>query len=399
MQAHSSEPAFAGMPGTPAGSAARAVSARRKQVEQEARSSSARQAADVGAVQARRPYSRPRGAAGGALLRARPLTARDSGHDGMQGASRPGRANRGGRPTSAGPSTPTSEVHAPAPVEEAELEELRLASFQQEFQHVLELVRLKAPQRFTHVREVLRIVDGDYDGFITRPEMQYFFRSFGIHEGVSDHFFDRLAGGSGRASYAAFVAHVGPYLELPGSEAVTNNVGRCAGIPAVRPRQRPVSRDGGEIEQRVYDKYAYWCEVESEHLKEGLMEQARREARTPSQDRVRAVQQCRRDIAQMGLRTPVSRPSSATRGRASSDSRPSSAAGGRASGARRPMGITSTSQGLLSVGQAAPSPPPPQQRRRSDPDALACGKGPAADSAVHRGGLPVARPVSRAEPE
>jgi Ca2+-binding EF-hand superfamily protein len=293
---------------------------------------------------------------------------------------------------------PTSSAPAGAHEEEDELEELRLASFQQEFQHVLELVRLKAPQRFSHVREVLRIVDGDYDGFITRQEMQYFFRSFGIHEGVSDHFFDRLGGGSGRASYAAFVAQVGPYLELPGSEAVTQHVGRCAGIRAARPPSlhasaglRPASREGaGENEQRVYDKYAYWCEVESENLKEGLMEVARREARTPSQDRVRAVQDCRRTIAQMGLRNPDSRPSSATRGRASSDSRPSSAAG-RASGARRPMGITSTSHAPLSVGQAQQL---CAETMRGGPGPKEPDRQPAADSAVRRGGLPVARPLN-----
>lgn len=103
-----------------------------------------------------------------------------------------------------------------------------------EFHYLLEEVREKAPQRFDHVREALRIVDGDYDGSITRSELQHFFRCFGIDELRADKFFDRMAvGGPGGVNYHAFVQVVAPFLDLPGVEAFKQ-------LPA-RPQSRPQS--------------------------------------------------------------------------------------------------------------------------------------------------------------
>merc|ERR1712232_28940 len=90
-----------------------------------------------------------------------------------------------------------------------------------EFQQALEIVREKAPQRFCHANEVLRMVDCDYDGRITRNELRHFFRAFGVSEEVADKFFKRLAiGNSSQVSHSDFVKLIGPYLELPGIGAV-----------------------------------------------------------------------------------------------------------------------------------------------------------------------------------
>jgi Ca2+-binding EF-hand superfamily protein len=91
-----------------------------------------------------------------------------------------------------------------------------------EFWPILNMVHEKAPQRFSHVREALRIVDVDYDGCITRGEMQNFFRAFGVGEKEADKFYEKLArGGPGGANYHSFVQIVGPYLDLPGMVTAT----------------------------------------------------------------------------------------------------------------------------------------------------------------------------------
>lgn len=97
------------------------------------------------------------------------------------------------------------------------------AKISNEFHEMLETVKEKAPQKFSHVREALRIVDVDYDGSITRSEMQNFFRAFGIDEMSSDRFFNKMAtGGPGGVNYHTFVQVVGPFLDLPGVVAATN---------------------------------------------------------------------------------------------------------------------------------------------------------------------------------
>jgi len=92
-----------------------------------------------------------------------------------------------------------------------------VARVSKEFWPILNMVHEKASQRFSHIREALRIVDADYDGCITRGEMQNFFRAFGVGEKESDRFYEALAGGGpGGANYHSFVQVVGPYLDLAG---------------------------------------------------------------------------------------------------------------------------------------------------------------------------------------
>lgn len=108
-----------------------------------------------------------------------------------------------------------------------------VAKIANEFHYTLEEVRVKAPQKFSHVREALRIVDTDYDGCITQTEMRDFFRTFAIDEGVADRFFNRLAkGGPGGANYHTFVQIVAPFMDLPGVVAHS------------KPPSRPQSADG-----------------------------------------------------------------------------------------------------------------------------------------------------------
>merc|ERR1712048_612175 len=84
-----------------------------------------------------------------------------------------------------------------------------------EFQKAFEQVRKKAPQRFSHAREALRILDVDYDGRIERGEMTQFFLAFGVLPETSNKIFDRMALND-TAEYRSFVNLVGAYLDLPG---------------------------------------------------------------------------------------------------------------------------------------------------------------------------------------
>lgn len=127
-------------------------------------------------------------------------------------------------------STAGSMPGSPAPL----LNAVSVAKIANDFHYMLEQVREKAPQKFSHVREALRLVDGDYDGCITQGEMRHFFRAFSIDEMVADKFFFTLAkGGPGGANYNTFVQVVGPFLDLPGVVAHTAS--------AVQPQSRPQS--------------------------------------------------------------------------------------------------------------------------------------------------------------
>jgi len=124
------------------------------------------------------------------------------------------------------------------------------AKMVKEFRAMFEEVRAKAPQKFSHVREALRIVDVDYDGSITRNEMQHFFRAFGIDEMASDKLFNKMEkGGPGGANYHTFVQIVGPFLELPGVVAATQPPSRPQSARS-RPgsaRSRPQSADRASL--------------------------------------------------------------------------------------------------------------------------------------------------------
>lgn len=92
-----------------------------------------------------------------------------------------------------------------------------LPGLEREFRAELEIITHKAPMRFSHAREVLRYVDTDYDGQITREELRHFFRAFELSSDAADRLFERL-GGSGNvgANYHTFVQLVGPCIDLPG---------------------------------------------------------------------------------------------------------------------------------------------------------------------------------------
>lgn len=145
-----------------------------------------------------------------------------------------------------------------------------------EMKPVLELLQRKAPQRFSHIREPLRIVGMTHDGTITKGEMQNFFRAFGVTEDVAGQFFRGLAGSASVVSYKSFVKHVCPYLQLPGVEAIMQSANL-----------------GGLARPPVYNHVWY--------NREG--------SPTPSE-----VQKCRRSAEHLGLRKPelTPRPPSAS---------------------------------------------------------------------------------------
>lgn len=152
-----------------------------------------------------------------------------------------------------GSSTPGS----PAAALNAAAVDLQCAKIANQFHEVLEQVREKAPQRFSHVRETLRIVDSDYDGCITQSEMRNFFRVFGFDDVVADSFFKQLAkGGPGGANYHTFVQVVGPFLDLPGVVAASKPPSRLLSARS-RPhsaRSRPSSRGRpSSAEKRLLD--------------------------------------------------------------------------------------------------------------------------------------------------
>merc|ERR1719253_228127 len=82
-----------------------------------------------------------------------------------------------------------------------------------------EQIGQKAAMKYRTVREALRYVDADRDGWVTRSEIHYFFRSYDItSETAPDHLSDVLdPRGLGEIEYKAFVNYMGPYIrgEIP----------------------------------------------------------------------------------------------------------------------------------------------------------------------------------------
>jgi len=86
---------------------------------------------------------------------------------------------------------------------------------------MLEFIGVKAREKFSHAREAFRCVDCNDDGQINLSEMRYFFRRFNSPEADADKLFDHMDGhNSGAVDYQDFVQLLGPFLELPGTEAV-----------------------------------------------------------------------------------------------------------------------------------------------------------------------------------
>jgi len=89
-----------------------------------------------------------------------------------------------------------------------------------EIQATLEFIGTKSKEKFSHARKVFRCVDCNDDGSISRKEMRYFFRVFNLSEDKADKVFDHLAHcPSEEVNYHEFVRFLGPFLDLPGTQA------------------------------------------------------------------------------------------------------------------------------------------------------------------------------------
>jgi len=84
---------------------------------------------------------------------------------------------------------------------------------------VLKFIGRKASEKFYHARDVFRYVDSNGDGQISQGEIRWFFRAFNLAEASADEFFKRFAS-SGGVDYFEFVQVLGPYLDLPGVQAL-----------------------------------------------------------------------------------------------------------------------------------------------------------------------------------
>jgi len=87
-----------------------------------------------------------------------------------------------------------------------------------EFEKILELIGVKAAQKWSKAREAFRFVDCDHDGSVSRGEVQSFFRSFNLTKEQADKFFYHLSGGKeDDISYKTFVRLLWPYI-VPGNQ-------------------------------------------------------------------------------------------------------------------------------------------------------------------------------------
>mmetsp|Transcript_90247 Transcript_90247/g.159809 ORF Transcript_90247/g.159809 Transcript_90247/m.159809 type:complete len:613 (+) Transcript_90247:53-1891(+) len=108
----------------------------------------------------------------------------------------------------------------------------------EKMKETLSFIGMKSVQKFTHVRSVLRAVDVNDDGWISKKEMRDFYRVFNLAEKEADELFTLLGGGeTSDVSYQDFVNLLGPFLELPGTQAAM--LQRPAGSP---PSNRPSRR-------------------------------------------------------------------------------------------------------------------------------------------------------------
>jgi len=177
---------------------------------------------------------------------------------------------------------------------------------ERDMRRALAVVERKAPQRFAHARQVLRILDVDSDGFVTRGEVRDFFRAFDVGEESADRLYQSLDKGHAFGiRYGAFLRLVGPSIDLPGIETALQRVGGEV-------RRQPLWGGGVFAE----------CHGKADHAQ-----------------RVADVQQCRKSIHEIGLRgekmaTP--RDAAAWSGGPRPPSPQRSAS--KALGARRPLG-------------------------------------------------------------
>lgn len=120
-----------------------------------------------------------------------------------------------------------------------------------ELHSICEMIGQKAAMKYRTVREALRFVDADRDGFVTRSEVEYFFRAYDVSsETVAGHLVNRLdPSGIGEIEYSDFVSFIGPFIrgEPPAAlaadisdqvssreETPTQEVGPSSGIQPAR---------------------------------------------------------------------------------------------------------------------------------------------------------------------
>lgn len=110
----------------------------------------------------------------------------------------------------------SASTRAPSPLPLAVSEK----SVGPEIQTMLEFIGKKSKEKYHHAREVFRLVDCNDDGSISRKEMRYFFLVFNMPEESADKVFDHLGGDvAAELNYYEFVRFLGPFLDLPGTEA------------------------------------------------------------------------------------------------------------------------------------------------------------------------------------
>lgn len=137
----------------------------------------------------------------------------------------------------------------------------------QEFRDVFEQIRLKAPKRFSHAREVLRILgsgSSTEDGSLERSQARAFFRAFDLSADCADRFFEHLAAASDcgdTVSYRSFLKHVGPFIELPGIEAAMQSAGWGSRARPWLHNELWYNRDGSPTPREVQR-----CREQAEHL-------------------------------------------------------------------------------------------------------------------------------------
>lgn len=91
-----------------------------------------------------------------------------------------------------------------------------------EFEKMMDFVGVKISQKFNKARHVLRYVDTDNNGWISREEARYFFRFFNMQDEDADKFFDGFekAGADGEISYTQLLRTLWPYIN-PGNDEQT----------------------------------------------------------------------------------------------------------------------------------------------------------------------------------
>lgn len=98
-------------------------------------------------------------------------------------------------------------------------------------------IGMKSSERFHHIMDLVRLVDRDYNGWISKGELRYFFSVFGLTPKVSDQCFGwLLKPGATEVEYYDFMKACAPHCDLPGVGAVLQK-GEALSSPAAAPKR------------------------------------------------------------------------------------------------------------------------------------------------------------------